>query len=75
MPKYHVVVPVKHDGERYTPGDIVEISETDSSPLLVAGAIEPLVEMSVAKHTPPVSDEGAEERPSPPPKAPRKKTR
>lgn len=39
MPKYKVITPVEHDGERYEPGVVLNISAEIAIALLAVGAI------------------------------------
>lgn len=38
--KYRVTTPIKHDGKKFYPGDILELSSKQADPLLDAEAIE-----------------------------------
>lgn len=40
MPEYIVKEALRHDGERYKPGDPVEMPAAKAKPLLAAGTIE-----------------------------------
>lgn len=41
MPYYETLFPVRHDGARYEPPDVVEMSDEDAQVLLAAGVIKP----------------------------------
>lgn len=40
MKAYLVNSPVRHDGERFAPGSVLELSDADARPLLERGRIE-----------------------------------
>lgn len=48
---YKVCDPVKHDGDRYAPGDPIELTDKQARPLLAVGAIK---QVDVAPGTQPV---------------------
>ncbi len=49
MPLYDVKEPLKHDGERLSLGDTVEMSAKAAAPLLKAGVIEAQAKPAAAK--------------------------
>lgn len=37
---YTALVPIAHDGEDYAPGDPIELTDTEATPLLAVKAVE-----------------------------------